>query len=76
MPAQTHSAPGALPPTNTATDRVLPPDAIDDQAESGGKPKNPDGRTSSLRKHSGVPDYETYHYGYPMTPGLMFGSGN
>jgi hypothetical protein len=26
--------------------------------------------------HEGVPDYETYRYGYPMTPGRMFGSGN
>lgn len=24
----------------------------------------------------GVPDCEQYRYGYPLTPGRMFGSGN
>jgi hypothetical protein len=29
-----------------------------------------------FRLHSGPPDYEKYRYGYPPTPGYMFGSGN
>ena len=32
--------------------------------------------TPGFRLHSGPPDYEKYRYGYPPTPGYMFGSGN
>lgn len=44
-------------------------------APDAAKPKEGD-KVPGLRPHEGPPDYETYRYGYPLTPGRMFGSGN
>lgn len=40
------------------------------------KPKEGGNKAPGLRPHEGPPDYEKHRYGYPLTPGRMFGSGN
>lgn len=67
----THNAqaPAAAPPlpSETTNGQPTPPAAA--------KPSETD-PAPGFRLHSGPPDYEKYRYGYPPTPGYMFGSGN
>jgi hypothetical protein len=64
-PAAQEAAP---PPRPDAEERP-------DSKPAAAKPKEGD-KAPGFRLHSGPPDYEKYRYGYPPTPGYMFGSGN
>lgn len=45
------------------------------EREGGPPPPTPEAGTLP-RLHEGIPDYETYRYGYPPESGRLFGSGN
>ncbi len=72
----THSAAPSTnlepPQRHEVEDHPGPKSATDSAAQ----PKEGDNREPGFRLHSGPPDYENYRYGYPPTPGYMFGSGN
>lgn len=60
------------PQRHKVKDHPSPKPATDSAAQPNeGRVKEP-----GFRLHSGPTDYENYRYGYPPTPGDMFGSGN
>lgn len=76
QPPQRHDAENCSAPQPASTDGLpAPAHHPDHQEESVVKGEHLEG-SSVLRLHEGVPDYDTYRYGYPPESGRLFGSGN